>query len=489
VKDVLFKKLNDCSLFLQNISRTLVIPMMVLPFIVLGDFLSAFLNIETTWRANTYYCIPILFSVCVAMGLAKKKTAYAGVSAILIFMVILFTSPSLTASSFLQVMLGIFVGICAATVQNKCDKIKPSSWLLYINGESFSVFLSLIVGLGLSVVVGMLVQYLDRMGLATWKFMFANRVVCAGIYGGLNRLLLLTGTHHLLNNFVCFQMGQYHGAFGETKRFLAGDPHAGYFTAGMFPVTMFGLPAAGLAIFLCLEKTERKKWAFAFFTTILTTAFTGVTELIEFMFAFISPFLYGLHVIFTSAACAVTSYLKIRMAYGYSAGFLDYLTFASKNINYGSVGIFYVGMILFAVYFVGFYASIKLLKLSVKPCLSRWNNQAPKNLNLRDSVKCVRTHELAKKYICALGGVENIKELFSCVTRLRLVVNDVKKVDKSAILKIGALGVSNIGSNYVQVIIGLGVSDLFEEMDKIMFCSKSNELERGNVGYGFDEVC
>src|SRR5262249_37233465 len=141
----------------------------------------------------------------------------------------------------------------------------------------------------------------------------------------LNRLLIVTGLHHILNNVVWFILGDYHGATGDLHRFFAGDPTAGAFMAGFFPVMMFGLPAACLAMYRAAPPERRKAVGAMLVSMALTSFLTGVTEPIEFTFMFLAPVLFLVHALLTGLSMAVMDLLGVKLGFSFSAGLFDYL--------------------------------------------------------------------------------------------------------------------------------------------------------------------
>src|SRR5260221_4476956 len=167
------------------------------------------------------------------------------------------------------------------------------------------------------------------------------------LYGVLNRVLIVTGLHHIINNIAWFLLGDYHGVTGDLNRFFAGDPAAGAFMAGFFPVMMFGLPAACLAMYHPAPQARRKSVGGMLLSMALTSFLTGVTEPIEFSFIFLAPLLFALHAVLTGLAFVVMSLLGVKLGFGFSAGLFDYvLNFgkATRPLLLLPVGLGYFGL-------------------------------------------------------------------------------------------------------------------------------------------------
>src|SRR5207244_665576 len=177
--------------------------------------------------------------------------------------------------------------------------------------------------------------------------------VGTGIYGFLNRLLIPLGLHHVLNTYVWFQLGTYHGpkgiVNGDLYRYFAGDPTAGNFMAGFFPIMMFGLPAACLA--MIRHANFPKVAAGILLSAALTSFLTGVTEPIEFAFIFVAPVLFVVHAILTCTSLAICTLLGIRIGFGFSAGLIDYVLNFSKSNTTNPLLIIVVGLVYAVLYY------------------------------------------------------------------------------------------------------------------------------------------
>ncbi len=277
------------------------------------------------------------------------------------------------------------------------------------------------------------------------------------VYGLLNRLLLVTGLHHILNSLVWFVFGTFTPAggapvTGDLHRFFAGDPTAGGFMAGFFPVMMFGLPAACLAMLHEAPKEKRAMVGGLLLSMALTSFLTGVTEPIEFTFMFLAPVLYGIHAVLTGLSLAICSLLNIKLGFTFSAGAIDYF------LNYGLSTHGWEAIPLGVVYAVVYYGLFRFF-------IRRFNLPTPGreasagDTEIASSMSGVAVAggapaTRAARYIDALGGAVNLKVVDACTTRLRLNVADPAHVSEPALKAIGARGVLKRGGESVQVIIG-----------------------------------
>ncbi|WP_017596816.1 PTS transporter subunit EIIC, partial [Nocardiopsis lucentensis] len=193
--------------------------------------------------------------------------------------------------------------------------------------------------------------------------------VGAGIYGVINRLLLPLGLHHIVNSVVWFVFGEYTDPetgtvyLGEINRYLAGDPSAGGFLSGFFPVLMFGLPGAALAIWRCAHPSQRANIGSLMIAAALTAFVTGITEPIEYAFIFAAPVLFAVHIVLTGVAMAVLNAIDAHLGFGFSAGAIDLLINATKSNTTGLVWILAMGVAYFFLYYFVFMFLIKKMNL------------------------------------------------------------------------------------------------------------------------------
>jgi len=262
------------------------------------------------------------------------------------------------------------------------------------------------------------------------------------VYGVLNRLLLITGLHHILNNVAWFIVGDFHGTTGDLKRFFAGDPTAGAFMTGFFPVMMFGLPAACFAMYRSALPERRKAVGGMLSSMALTSFLTGVTEPIEFTFIFLAPLLFLIHAVLTGVAMALTHALGILLGFGFSAGFFDYVLNFTKAtrplwiLPFGAVyALIYYGVFRFAI-----------VRFDLK---TPGREEEPVGEEVAEA-----STDRGAAFIAALGGAANLNSIDACTTRLRLVVEDQSKVDERRLRALGAVGFVRPSPDGLQVVVG-----------------------------------
>jgi N-acetylglucosamine PTS system EIICBA or EIICB component len=230
---------------------------------------------------------------------------------------------------------GIIIGITAALLWQRFNRVKLPSWLAFFGGRRFVPIVTAFAALLLGIIFGWIWppigQGLNNLG----DLLTTHGAIGAGIYGALNRLLLPFGLHHIVNSLVWFVFGTFQppggaAVHGDLNRFLAGDPSSGAFMAGFFPVMMFGLPAAALAIWRNARPSQRRVVGGIMLSAALCSLVTGVTEPIEFMFLFVAPVLFGVHVVLTGVSLWLAAALGVKDGFGFSAGLIDYLLNFSK---------------------------------------------------------------------------------------------------------------------------------------------------------------
>ncbi|WP_329580512.1 PTS transporter subunit EIIC [Kitasatospora sp. NBC_01250] len=290
--------------------------------------------------------LPLLFCVGVAIGMAKKadgSTALAAVAGFLVYFNILHqfpVKPPTTPPSYQNpgVFGGIIMGLMSAWCWVRFHRTKLVDWLGFFNGRRLVPMVMAFVGLVFAVLALWVWPPIGTALTHFSKWLSDLGSLGSGIFGVANRALLVIGMHQFLNTFMWFQYGSYtkpDGTVvnGDINRFLAGDPTAGQFTSGFFPIMMFALPAAALAIAHC-AKPHRRKEVMGLMTSVALTSFvTGVTEPIEYSFLYVAPLLYVAHVLLTGVSMGVTWALGVHDGFSFSAGLIDYLinwTLATK---------------------------------------------------------------------------------------------------------------------------------------------------------------
>jgi len=457
---------------LQPLGRALMLPIAVLPIAGLLLRLGApdLLNIPFVAAAGgaIFDNLGLLFALGIGVGIAKDNNGAAGLAGLVCFLVatrgamtLLDVPPETTANmgkdiaaladtawrdaaiGRLSVPIGIVSGLLAGAFYNRYATIRLPDYLSFFGGRRFVPILSGLAGLALAALIGFGFAHID----AGMKWL-SYGVVQSGttglfVYGVLNRLLIVTGLHHVLNNVAWFIIGDFHGKTGDLNRFFAGDPSAGGFMSGFFPVMMFGLPAACLAMYRS-ALPERRQAAGGMLTSMALTAFlTGVTEPIEFSFMFLAPLLYVMHTILTGLAMALMHLLGVHLGFGFSAGFIDYVLNYSKSTR--PWVLLPVGLAYFAIYYGTFRWAIVKFDLKTP-------GREPEEAE-EENAEPLPT-DRGGAFVAALGGAGNLVSIDACTTRLRLVVNDQARVSEAKLKKLGAAGFIRPTAQGLQVVLG-----------------------------------
>lgn len=263
-----------------------------------------------------------------------------------------------------DVLGGIAVGLLAALLWQRYHRIKLPTWLGFFGGRRFvpivTAFAALLLGVVLGLVWAVVGVWIQNLGEA----IVGAGALGAGLYGVVNRLLLPMGLHHVVNSFIWFVSGTYTApdgtvTHGEITRYFAGDPDAGGLLSGFFPVLMFGLPGAALAMWMAASKERRTQIGSIMIPAALTAFVTGITEPVEYAFIFVAPVLFVVHVVLTGVSMAILNALDAHLGFGFSAGLIDLLLNATKENTTGLGLILLLGAVYFAVYFGIFYVLIK----------------------------------------------------------------------------------------------------------------------------------
>ncbi|MFG1963735.1 PTS transporter subunit EIIC [Nonomuraea sp. NPDC049028] len=338
--------------------------------------------------------LPLLFAVGVAIGFARKSdgsTALAAVVGYLVFdrvtkvmffgsairdtVLIKAVQPQGSIKEIInygmqnptQVLGGIMIGLVTAVLWQRFHRIKLPSWLAFFGGRRFVPIITSIVALLLGVLIGWVWPILGEWIGHAGEALTTLGPLGTGIYGLINRLLIPLGLHHFVNSIVwyvvpqCEVGGQVLG--GDWNCYFGGAPHSGQFMAGFFPIMMFALPAAALAMWRAAPPHRRAAVGGIMLSAGLASFVTGITEPIEFAFIFVAPVLLAVHAVLTGLAMALTTLIGGQLGFGFSAGLLDMLLNASKSNTHNLPGILLLGVIYGVVYYVVFSFLIRKLNI------------------------------------------------------------------------------------------------------------------------------
>ncbi|QJC31543.1 PTS glucose transporter subunit IIBC [Enterobacteriaceae endosymbiont of Donacia tomentosa] len=475
---------NNVFANMQKIGKSLMLPVSVLPIagILLGVGSAHFYwvpwvisDIMQKTGSSVFANMPLIFSIGIALGFTNNNgvSALASVvsygiltKTIEVVIPLLLHSDSISSSNDIiqkhltdtGVLGGIIAGSIAAYMFNRFHKIQLVEYLGFFSGKRFvpiiSGLTSIFIGLLLSLVwlpLGKLIQYFSY-----WAA-YQNPVLAFGLYGFIERALLPFGLHHIWNVPFQMEIGSFMNEVtkqvyhGDIARYIAGDPSAGKLSGG-FLFKMYGLPAAAIAIWHSTKKENKNKIGSLMLSGALTSFFTGITEPIEFSFMYVAPILYVIHMILSGLAFPICIILGMRNGTSFSHGLIDFIILSG---NGSKIWLFPV---IGTIYSILYYSIFRLL-------ITKLNLKTPGREPIQNNMK---NHNLiqnyGKKLVNAFGGKNNIINLDACITRLRISVVDVKKVNKEKLKILGASAVIILG-NGVQAVFGTKSDLLKTEMD------------------------
>ena len=451
--------------YMQRLGKALMLPIATLPVAALllrigqPDLLDIAFMAEA--GGAIFGNLPLLFAMGIAAGLSDDDAASAVLAGAVGYFVLTAAAKTINADIDMSFFGGIIAGIIAGHSYNRFHKTQLPAYLAFFGGKRLVPIMTGLIALAVSVVAGYVWPVIQS-GING----FASGVAESGAvgqfaYGVLNRGLIPVGLHHVVNSVFWFGLGEFTNSAGDIvngdlPRFFAGDPTAGVFMAGYYPVMMFGLPAAALAMYMTSYKENRARVGGVLASVALTAFLTGVTEPLEFMFVFLAPALYAVHAVLTGLSLVVTNMFGVLHGFGFSAGAFDML------LNWGlatnPVTLVMIGLAFGAVYFTIFYFAIKAFDLKTP---GREDEEIAEGKKVADT-------ERAAQYIKLLGGKENLMTVGACITRLRLTLADPEKADEAGLKAMGASGIVRIGTNGVQVILGPQAEIIAGEIKKAL---------------------
>lgn len=483
--------------YTQKLGKAIMLPIAILPIaaILLRLGQPDMLGIAFMAQAGNaiFGQLPLLFGIGIAVGLSKDDAGAAGLAGAIGYLVLTEAAKTINADINMSFFGGIIAGVVAGHSYNAFHRTQLPAYLAFFGGKRLVPIMTGLISLILAGIAGVVWPQIQHAIDAFGHAVANSGAIGEFSYGLLNRALIPVGLHHVLNSIFWFGLGecaqvkyvladalhnvcvapatatQWHvGAAvpgidgstikeivaqtvrGDLNRFFAGDPHAGVFMTGFFPIMMFGLPAAAFAMYMAAPKARRYQVGGLLFSVALTAFLTGVTEPLEFMFMFLAPGLYALHALLTGISLVVTNSLGILHGFGFSAGLFDFV------INWGLATkpwlLVIVGLIFSAIYFVTFYGIIVKFDLKTP---GREPELEDETVNgVVPAVAGGSLHTLAGQYVVALGGAGNLTNIDACITRLRLQVQHAEAIDEKELKRLGASGVVKLSPTSIQVVVG-----------------------------------
>lgn len=421
----------------------------------------------------------VLFAVGVAYGMSKDKDGAAALTGFVGFLVLTtLCSPGAVAmiqkipvdqvpAAFGKIQnqfVGILVGIISAEVYNRFSGVELPKALSFFSGRRLvPILISFLM-----ILVAFIMMYI-------WPVVFSGLVnfgehiqklgsVGAGIYAFFNRLLIPVGLHHALNSVFWFDVA----GINDIPNFLGGQQSieagkgivgiTGRYQAGFFPIMMFGLPGAALAIYHCARPENKAKVLGIMLAGAFAAFFTGITEPLEFSFMFVAPVLYVIHAVLTGISVFIAASMQWIAGFGFSAGLVDMVLSTRNPLATHWYMLILQGLVFFVIYYVVFRFTISKFNLMTPgrelAVAGDETDGYDVNVNSDAGKDENETTTLARRYIGAIGGSDNLTGIDACITRLRLNVKDSALVNDAVAKRLGASGVIRLNKQSVQVIVG-----------------------------------
>ena len=475
--------------YLQKVGRALMVPVATLPAaaILMGvgywidpvgwggdNALAAFFIKSGSAIIDN---MSVLFAIGVAYGMSKDKDGAAALTGFVGFLV-LTTLCSPAAVSMIQKIpldqvpaafgkisnqfVGILVGIISAELYNRFSSVELPKALSFFSGRRLVPILTSFV----MIIVAFILMYI-------WPVIFDGLVnfgehiqklgsVGAGVYAFFNRLLIPVGLHHALNSVFWFDVA----GINDIPNFLGGAQSieagkavvgiTGRYQAGFFPIMMFGLPGAALAIYHCARPENKAKVLGIMMAGAFAAFFTGITEPLEFSFMFVAPVLYVIHAVLTGISVFIAASMQWIAGFGFSAGLVDMVLSSRNPLATHWYMLILQGLVFFVIYYVVFRFTISKFNLMTpgRELAVAGDESDGQDMNISTQGKDQDINGLARQYIAAVGGSANLTGIDACITRLRLNVKDSSQVNEALAKRLGATGVIRLNKTSVQIIVG-----------------------------------
>nr|WP_257885212.1 MULTISPECIES: N-acetylglucosamine-specific PTS transporter subunit IIBC [Proteus] len=477
---------------MQKIGRALMVPVATLPAAAIlmgigywidpvgwgGDNALAALLIKS--GAAIIDNMSVLFAIGVAYGMSKDKDGAAALTGFVGFLVVT-TLCSPAAVSMIKGLpleevpvafgkinnqfVGILVGVLSAELYNRFSSVELPRALSFFSGRRLVPILTSF----LMIIVAFILMYI-------WPVIYGGLVsfgesikdmgaLGAGIYAFFNRLLIPVGLHHALNSVFWFDVA----GINDIPNFLAGQQAidsglatvgvTGRYQAGFFPVMMFGLPGAALAIYHCARKENKAKVAGIMIAGAFAAFFTGITEPLEFSFMFVAPVLYVIHAFLMAISVYIAASMEWISGFGFSAGLVDMFLSSRNPLAVHWYMLIVQGIVFFFIYYGIFRFTITKFNLKTPGreddvVGDETADGYDEDIKTAPANSKEGIQQEARQYIAAIGGSDNLTGIDACITRLRLNVKDATVVNDAYAKRLGASGVIRLNKQSVQVIVG-----------------------------------
>lgn len=474
--------------------------------------------------------LPLIFAIGVAIGMAKREKEVAALSSAIAFfimhasiqamininggpdMLLEGATDSVCGITSLQmgVFGGIIVGLGVAALHNRFHRIQLPQVLSFFGGSRFVPIISSIVYTLVGILMFFLWPLIQRGIYAVGSFVLVSGYAGTWVYGLMERLLIPFGLHHVF--YLPFWQTAVGGTLEVAGKTVAGaqniffaqlaDPTVEHFAvsatrfmSGKFPLMIFGLPGAALAMYHTAKPEKRKAAQGLLVSAALTSMLTGITEPLEFTFLFVAPLLYGIHCVMAGFSYMLMHMLGVGVGMTFSGGLIDLFLFGilPGNDKTSWIWIPVVGVAYFIIYYVLFRFLILRLDLKTpgredteevklyrrSDVEARKNSQpldtetagsrsgADENRSSSPDASLSPEEELSHFIILGLGGKENISDVDCCATRLRCTVYEPELLRDEVLKSTGASGVIHKGTG-VQIIYGPQVTVIKSNLEEYL---------------------
>lgn len=474
--------------YLQKLGKSLMLPVAVLP--AAGILIGLAMLIDPSLGnpvVNFFYQgglavignLAILFAVGIALGMSRDKDGAAALSGLVAYLVVVnVLAPDSLAGimgvdvsaidvSFGKIdgnaFIGIISGLVAAAMYNRFAKVQLPQALAFFSGKRLAPIMSAVSMLVVAVILMFVWPIVYAMLVGFGTGISSLGAIGAGIFGFFNRLLIPIGLHHALNAVFWFDtigindIGNFWSSTGQ-------QGIVGMYQAGFFPMMMFGLPAGAFAIYRCADPKKRKVVGSLMLAGALASFLTGITEPLEFSFMFAAPMLYLVHAVLTGLSLGIAALFHWTAGFSFSAGFVDFIASFRVPIANQPYMLIVLGLVMAVLYYFSFTFFIKNFNLATP---GRGADADEADVQMEMSVGESKFFAKAKIIFEGLGGWDNIRSIDYCATRLRVEINNMKKVDQDKIKTAGIAGIKVIDDHNIQVIVGTEVQFVADEIKAI----------------------
>ncbi|WMY73261.1 N-acetylglucosamine-specific PTS transporter subunit IIBC [Buttiauxella selenatireducens] len=487
--------------YMQKVGRALMVPVATLPAAAIlmgvgywidpvswgGDSALAALFIKS--GAAIIDNMGVLFAIGVAYGMSKDKDGAAALTGFVGFLVLTtLCSPAAVSmikhipldqvpfafSKIQNQFVGILVGIISAELYNRFSSVELPKALSFFSGRRLVPIITSFVMIAVAFIM-----------MFIWPIVFGGLVnfgehiqkmgsIGAGVYAFFNRLLIPVGLHHALNSVFWFDVA----GINDIPKFLGGAKSiaegtgivgiTGRYQAGFFPIMMFGLPGAALAIYHCARPENKAKVLGIMMAGAFAAFFTGITEPLEFSFMFVAPVLYVIHAVLTGISVFIAASMHWIAGFGFSAGLVDMVLSSRNPLATHWWMLIPQGLVFFVIYYVVFRFTITKFNLLTpgRELAVAGDETDGQDVNVSGNTN-QDVSQLARQYVAAVGGSANLTGIDACITRLRLNVKDSSLVNEALAKRLGATGVIRLNKTSVQIIVGFVAEKIANAMKTV----------------------